>query len=115
MAAGLEDSTRYLFGNLKAKTIEDALGGGEKPHAFRALVDVAGNSVRGMQLLAELAAKPESPAVARVSIDLADAYGKSYQSAHIDLMHLLKHHADEWMQFRDFCGTQSWVGVLAEA
>jgi len=114
MAAGQEDSTPYLFGDLKAETIESALGSNEKPRALRALVDVAGNSVRSMQLLAEFAGKPKNSAVARVAIDLADSYGKSYDSAHVDLVRLLKRHADEWTKFREHCGNQSWVAVLAE-
>ena len=112
-AAGLADSTRYRAADLKASTIDGTFGDGDLPREIAAYRDVALNSARSMQRLADLA---DAPAAARVwaEIDgLARYQARSVQEVKSDMFTLLQQHRSEWNAFLQHCGQSSWVTQLA--
>jgi hypothetical protein len=112
-AAGLADSTPYKVSDLHAPTIDGTFGGGDLPREISAYRDVALNSARSMQRLAELA---DAPAAARVwaEIDGVARYqARAIQEVKNDMFALLQQHRSEWAAFLGHCGQSSWVTRLA--
>lgn len=114
-AANVCDDTAYLFERLSAPTLEEALAKGGEVRAIKAMKDVAGNSVRDMQRLSELASISGDSRIQEMALDVAEAQGKSPEEALQGLRVLLDAHRNEWTKFVEMCGQQSWVGKFAEA
>jgi hypothetical protein len=114
LAAAVIDKTPYLFRDLRAKTLKEALAEGQKSKAMRAMTDLAGNGVRDMQRLANLADGQLWP-VQQVALDVAESLDVSPAVALNGVTDLLKNHKAEWDKFLVNAGADSWIRDLASA
>lgn len=105
-------ATAYLYADLSAATLESATS--TLPRAHRALADVARNSVRDMQRMADLAADKDAFIVRSVSADVGRWTGRANADVKRDIGKLLDHHADEWQSFVADCGRGSWIAEAAK-
>lgn len=112
-AAQIVDSTTYLAKCLSASSLEESFGGSPLPREIAAYRDVAMNSARSMQRLADLAGTPDAPRVWAEIVGLADYSARAIQEVKIDMLSLLSNHRDEWISFLDRCGDSSWLARLA--
>lgn len=113
-AAKLMDETKYLFSDLTQPTVEQsahASAGNLK--AIKAFEDVAGNGIRSMQRLADLADDESHPSIWTEAASVAEAMNMSVQDVHRNIMRLLEAHKQEWSAFLNECGPQSWVSEIA--
>jgi hypothetical protein len=113
-AAGIVDSTPYRVADIHAPTIESTFGDRELPREFSAYRDVARNSARSMQRLAELALEPDAPRVWAEIEGIARYQERSIPEIKEDMFALLRQHRAEWTEFLRHCGESSWVYRLAE-
>jgi 7-cyano-7-deazaguanine synthase in queuosine biosynthesis len=112
--ADLADPTSYLFADLTASTIEQAVPDGVQVRAIDAMKDVARNSVRDMHRLAAISVSDSR--LEEVALDVSDAYGTLASDALERVRNLIKMHRDEWARFLDLCGQRSWVrAVMADS
>jgi hypothetical protein len=112
--AGINDVTKYKFSQLNSNSLEQAvLGSGDAPRGIKAFSDLAGNSARSMQRLAELSQEPESPVVWSEAAGLAEYMGQEAKITHTQLMGLLQQHEKEWNGFLTECGNHSWIVQMA--
>ncbi|MHA7381256.1 hypothetical protein ACX83S_23295 [Burkholderia pseudomallei] len=105
-------TTPYLYADLSAATLEGAAS--TLPRAHRALADVARNSVRDMQRMADLAADKDAFIVRSVSADVGRWTGRASTDVKIDIGNLLDRHAEEWRTFVADCGLDSWIAKAAK-
>ena len=112
-AAELSDSTRYRVADLRMSTIEATFGDANLPREIAAYRDVALNSARSMQRLADLAGTQAAPRIWAEIDGLARYQERSIQEVKEDMFSLLQQHRSEWNAFLDHCGTSSWVARLA--
>lgn len=113
-AAGVVDPTPYRVADIHAPTIESAFGDRELPREFSAYSDVAKNSARGMQRLAELALEQDAPRVWAEIEGIARYQERSIPEIKESMFELLRQHHAEWNAFLRHCGESSWVYRLAE-
>lgn len=113
-AAGVVDHTPYRVVDIHAPTIESTFGNRVLPREFSAYSDVAKNSARGMQRLAELAQEPDAPRVWAEKDGIARYQERSILEIREDMFALLRQHHMEWTAFLHHCGESSWVNRLAE-
>lgn len=113
VAAGVEDQTEYLFGNLQTDDFGSAPRTGANVKAMIAMRDVAGNSMRDMQRLADLADGADERRLQEVALDVSDADGSLPGFALQNVRSLLESHKAEWHAFLDKCGPTSWVRDFA--
>jgi hypothetical protein len=111
--AEVEDKTEYRAHDLKSPTFEGAFVG-KKPHEFHANLDVARNSVRAMQRLAELASTRHRMRVESEVAALSRGLDESIPVVREKMMAFLSQHSREWERFLRFCGPNSWVADFAE-
>ncbi|ABE43866.1 hypothetical protein [Polaromonas sp. JS666] len=109
---GIEDTTDYRADDLTATTFEGSFRG-IVPRIHKSNHDVAFNSIRAMQRMADLANSPQNTRVATEAASLSRALGEPIQEVRTQLEKFLKQHQTEWSQFLDECGPQSWVADLA--
>src|SRR5262249_53990317 len=69
LAANIQDPTDYLFSSLNANEIEKALSSESKVHSIKAMKDVAGNTMRDMQRLADYAQSTVDTRLQCVALD----------------------------------------------
>jgi hypothetical protein len=112
-AGGIPDETEYLFSNLDADSFERSAAGSEPVKAMDAMRDVAGNSMRDMQRLADFAVSKNETRLHEVAIDVADATGGLPAVALERVRELLLNHRAEWQAFLNRCGPKSWVQRFA--
>jgi hypothetical protein len=111
-SARIDDTTNYRAVDLTAKTFEGSFKG-RIPRTAKANHDVALNSIRAMQRLADLADNPNSTRIATEVASLSRALGEPLQDVRTRMEHFLRQHKTEWSAFVDACGPQSWVADLA--
>jgi hypothetical protein len=111
-SARIEDTTPYRAVDLTTTTFEASFKG-FVPRTAKANHDVALNSIRAMQRLADLAANSSSTRVATEVASLSRALGEPLQDVRTRMGHFLRQHKTEWSAFLDACGPQSWVADLA--
>lgn len=111
-SAGVTDSTEYRARDLGATAFDKAFPEGV-PHAFRANRDIALNSVRSMQRLADLANQPGSLRVDGEVAALARGLNEPFVSVREKMYAFLIQHQREWEPFVESCGRKSWVADFA--
>ena len=111
-SAGLVDPTEYLFADLRATEMESGVKG-ELPRALEAMKDVARNSVRDMQRLAEMADDSRGR-LEEVALDISEFGSMLTTDALNGVATLLRNHKSEWHAFLTHCGAGSWVSKLVQ-
>lgn len=112
-AAGIADTTRYKVADLCASTIEGTFTDGNLPREISAYRDLAMNSARSMQRLADLACLPESVRVWAEIEGIARYLRRPIQEIKDSMFAFLDQHRTEWAAFLAHCGESSWVNRLA--
>jgi hypothetical protein len=110
-AAGIADPTEYRV-DRTAPSIHEGLGG-KKIRELRAYQDVAYNSSRSMQRLADLADKREDARVWGEADSIGRALKQPPESVKVEMERLLGRHKVEWMEFLNDCGADSWPTQFA--
>ena len=110
--AQLKDSTEYEAYDLTATSFEASFTGGP-PRTMAAKHDVALNSIRAMQRLADLAENPRNIRVATEVASLSRALCEPLEEVREKMEQFLHQHKSEWVQFLELCGPSSWVSDLA--
>ena len=110
--AEVEDSTEYRAVDLTAPTLEEAFRG-KVPRNFHASLDVARNSVRAMQRLAELTSEPHRMRVESEVAAVSRGLDEPIPVVREKMMHFLSQHQREWERFLKSCGANSWVADFA--
>ena len=108
LSAEIEDATQYRARSLNAKTFDGAFEG-LIPRNIEANRDVALNSVRSMQRLADLAAQPNQIRVEAEVAAIARGLGEPIQEVRDKMTRFLMQHQREWTRFLKSCGSDSWV------
>lgn len=109
----LEDGTEYLFADLKAGSLADALRPGDKNVKLKFFADLARNGARDMQRLADAGTASQRRAVQTAAIDLSRFTGDDIAVTTKKLTGLLEQHAVEWSAFLATCGQDSWISKIA--
>jgi 7-cyano-7-deazaguanine synthase in queuosine biosynthesis len=116
MAAGFDDPTPYLYENLTAFEMKEALRPNvSQPRAYKAFEDLASNGIRSMQRLADLALAPDGVTVWAEAANIAVAQSRPVDEVQIELTKFLTRHAQQWRAFLDHCGPNSWPASMARA
>lgn len=110
--ADIEDPTEYEAGDLTASTFSGSFAEG-LPRTAAAKHDVALNSIRAMQRLADLAETTQSNRVVTEIASLSRALGEPINEVRPKMEQFLRQHKTEWAQFLKACGPSSWVADLA--
>ena len=110
--AQIEDSTGYEATNLAAASFEDSFAGAP-PRTVAAKRDVALNSIRTMQRLADLADSLQSNRVVKEVANLSRALSEPIERVRQKMEQLLQQHKAEWTHFVEACGPSSWVANVA--
>lgn len=110
--AEVEDSTEYRAVDLTAPTLEEAFRG-KVPRNFHASLDVARNSVRAMQRLAQLTGEPHRMRVESEVAAVSRGLDEPIPVVREKMMHFLSQHQREWERFLKSCGANSWVADFA--
>lgn len=114
MAAGIEDPTPYLYENLTAFDMKEALlPGVAQPRGHKAFEDLASNGIRSMQRLADLAPVPDTVSVWAEAANIAAAQSRPVSEVHVELAQFLTRHAQQWQSFLERCGPNSWPASMA--
>ncbi len=112
-SANLEGATEYLFSDLRAKSLEAALRPGGNNVKVKFFADLARNSVRDMQRLADAGAASQQSVALRTAIDLSRFTGDDITISTTKLARLLEQHTVEWSEFLAACGPDSWISNIA--
>lgn len=110
--ARLADSTEYEAHDLTVSSFEASFAEGT-PRTMAAKRDVALNSIRAMQRLADLAENPRGIRVVTEVASLSRALGEPIEEVREKMEKFLHQHRTEWVQFLEVCGPSSWVTDLA--
>jgi hypothetical protein len=110
-AAALDDPTSYMFEDLAAFSIEESSR--HRIRAIRSFTDLAGNGVRSMQRLADLAQTPQHSGIWTEVAAISQAMGIAAPVVHLNLMQMLECHRREWNAFLAPCGEHSWISRIA--
>lgn len=110
--AGVTDSTVYRAKDLTATTFEKSFPAGE-PHNVKANRDLALNSVRSMQRLADLATNPRAVRVGAEVAALTRGLNEPIKTVREKMEAFLTQHRREWEPFVESCGRKSWVADFA--
>ncbi len=114
LSSGIVDTTTYKFSDLTAERLEDAaIADDQPPREMKAFLDLAGNSCRSMQRLADLANDSQNTAIWTEAAALARDRSEDTKAIHGLLMTLLLQHATEWREFLAACGERSWIQEMA--
>lgn len=111
--AGIPDVTEYKIVDLQAGSVRGGLAAGDDLRNERAYLDVAHNSARGMQQLADHATRSNDCRLLAEIEGLARCEGRGAKEVREDLRGLLNQHSHEWSRFLAFCGERSWVAQHA--
>lgn len=112
-AANMADSTEYLFPDLSQPTIHKSVHPDAKVRAMKAFADVAGNGIRSMQRLSDLASDPNHSAIWTEVAAISQATDGDATEVHQNMIRMLTTHRNEWSAFIDRCGNDSWVSEIA--
>jgi hypothetical protein len=110
--AGVTDSTEYRARDLHTTTFEGSFPAGV-PHAFSANRDIALNSIRAMQRLADLATNPRAVRVEAEVAALTRGLNEPIKNVRDKMEAFLSQHRKEWEPFVESCGRKSWVADFA--
>ena len=110
--AELKDSTEYEADDLTASSFGASFTEGA-PRTMAAKRDVALNSIRAMQRLADLTENPRSIRVVTEVASLSRSLGEPIEEVREKMEKFLHQHKTEWVQFLEVCGPSSWVTDLA--
>lgn len=108
VSIGIDDTTGYLAKDLRASTFTGSFGDAV-PKTIKAQKDVAFNTVRSMQRLADLADEMMGMRVQAEASALARGLNEPLSTVNDKLEAFLKQHRIEWQQFLEHCGSASWV------
>jgi hypothetical protein len=111
-SAGVTDSTEYRARDLTATAFEKSFPSGV-PHNVKANRDLALNSIRSMQRLADLANKPETVRVQAEVAALTRGLNEPLKNVREKMEAFLSQHRKEWEPFVASCGHKSWVADFA--
>lgn len=111
-SAHVEGATEYLFSDLTAYSLEEALRPGDGKVKLKFFADLARNSARDMQRLADVVATRHR-AAQTTAVDLARFTGGDISAITVKLEGLLEQHASEWSEFLAACGEDSWISKIA--
>nr|WP_315848377.1 hypothetical protein [uncultured Rhodoferax sp.] len=112
--ADIDDTTDYRAAVLTATSFEGAFSG-QLPRVHKSNHDVAFNSIRAMQRLAELATSSHNIRVDSEIASIQRALGAPIKEVREKMEHFLQQHRKEWTQFLEKCGPKSWVADLARS
>ncbi|MET3916834.1 hypothetical protein ABID97_003616 [Variovorax sp. OAS795] len=116
MAAGIEDPTPYLYENLTAFDMKEALRTNvAQPRGYKAFEDLASNGIRSMQRLADLASTPDALSVWAEAANIAAAQSRPVSEVRTELNQFLARHTLQWQSFLEQCGVDSWPAAMARA
>lgn len=110
--AGATDTTEYRARDLHATTFEKSFPAGV-PHAVNANRDIARNSIRSMQRLADLAINPRAVRVEAEVAALTRGLNEPTKNVRKKMEAFLNQHRKEWDTFVESCGPKSWVADFA--
>ena len=110
--ARVTDSTEYRARDLHATTFEKSFPAGV-PHAVNANRDLALNSIRSMQRLADLATQPRAARVEAEVAALTRGLNEPIITVREKMDAFLSQHRKEWELFLESCGRKSWVADFA--
>jgi hypothetical protein len=110
--AEVEDTTEYRAVDLTASTLEGAFKG-KAPRNFHAHLDVARNSVRAMQRLADLTSASNRMRVESEVVAVSRGLDEPVPDVREKMMNFLSQHQREWERFLKSCGANSWVADFA--
>ena len=108
LSAGIEDSTIYRARIPTSKTFESAFEG-DIPRTIEAKRDIAMNSIRSMQRMANLAARANQIRVEAEIAGIARSLGEPIPAVREKMSEFLIQHRHEWTKFLRSCGPNSWV------
>ncbi|MFM1907446.1 MAG: hypothetical protein RLZZ591_1123 [Pseudomonadota bacterium] len=114
LSANIDDTTPYRAADLTATSFEGAFKG-QLPRVHKSNHDVAFNSIRAMQRLADLASSPRNTRVESEIANIQRALDAPIQEVREKMEHFLQQHRKEWTQFLEKCGPKSWVADLARS
>ena len=109
---GVTDTTEYRARDLHATTFEKSFPAGV-PHAVNANRDLALNSIRSMQRLADLATNPRAVRVEAEIAALTRGLNEPIKNVREKMEAFLNQHRKEWEPFVESCGPKSWVADFA--
>ena len=109
---GVTDTTEYRARDLHATTFEKSFRAGV-PHAVNANRDLALNSIRSMQRLADLATNPRAVRVEAEIAALTRGLNEPIKNVREKMEAFLNQHRKEWEPFVESCGPKSWVADFA--
>lgn len=109
---GATDTTEYRACDLRATTFEKSFPAGA-PHAVNANRDIARNSIRSMQRLADLATNPRAVRVEAEVAALTRGLNEPIKIVREKMEAFLNQHLKEWAPFLESCGPKSWVADFA--
>lgn len=112
-SANLFDPTEYLFPDLSQPFIQKSGHPDAKIKAMKAFADIAGNGIRSMQRLADLADSPSHSAIWTEVAAISRAMNEDSNNIHQNMMRMLSTHKHEWFAFLERCGNDSWVSEIA--
>lgn len=110
--AGVADTTEYRANNLRATSFEKSFSSGV-PRSVKAKRDLALNSVRSMQRLADLATQPRATRVEAEIAALTRGLNEPIKDVREKMDAFLTQHRREWVPFVESCGRKSWVAYFA--
>jgi hypothetical protein len=109
-SARLPIQESYKYSDLSAATLSKAiLSEHQTPHNIRAFEDLARNSIKSMNRLAELATLPDADIVWAEAATLARYRKQDASTVHAQLMGLLRQHRIEWQQFLSDVSDNAWI------
>ncbi len=109
---GVTDTSDYRARDLHATTFEKSFPAGI-PHAVKANRDLALNSIRSMQRLADLATNPRAVRVEAEIAALTRGLNEPIKNVREKMEAFLSQHRKEWELFVESCGPRSWVADFA--
>ena len=112
-AAGIADTTEYRVTSLSALSLRDGAEDCDLSREINAYEDIAYNSCRSMQRLADLAEMPDSTRVWAEADSIARAHVEPVEEVRKKIMLLLQQHKIEWKAFVERSGAFSWVANFA--
>lgn len=109
---GATDTTEYRARDLHATSFEKSFPAGV-PHAVKANRDIARNSIRSMQRLADLATNPRAVRVEAEVAALTRGLNEPIKNVREKMEAFLQQHRKEWEPFVESCGPKSWLADFA--
>lgn len=111
--AGIKDNTTYRAKDIHCSELEQSFIDAEIPKELKAYKDLAFNSARSMQRLADYSSNPSAPRLWGEIDSLARHLQREPKQIKEEMFELLENHASEWSNYLRHCGKSSWLAQLA--